>query len=188
MTRRTNLYAVAAHLRALATQLEQHGYHDRSKSNVGLCRCLYCRADLLAARGWPTNTGATGSRSADGTSSTERAAGVLSDGRRPLPPRHADIDIKFVKQVDLLWHGGQLAATTIRNLLTHAPDDDHLPAGSGECPRCGHFCRPDRDANDRIRSGYCRKCHRRWVALGKPDRSAYSRSLRRLPVPEEDAA
>jgi hypothetical protein len=61
----------------------------------------------------------------------------------------------------------------MHNVLARGDDDDLLPVGSGECPRCGHFCRPDKKYTDRIKSGLCPSCYQAWYRLGRPDRSTF---------------
>jgi hypothetical protein len=167
------LWALAHHLREVAGLLEEHGRHDRRRSNVGTCRCVTCAAELLAARGWPAAASGTGPRSSDPTSSTERAAGTLSETRELSPPLFTGVDEQLSKHLRLIWLTGLNVQRTVTNILAHAPDDDPVPAGSGSCRRCEHFCRPDKDQNDRIRSGYCRTCYNRWYYLGRPDRSSF---------------
>lgn len=161
-----SLWAIAQHLHEVASLLEDNGKHDR---NAVPCRCIPCRAQLLSARGWPATVTSDGSRSSDTTSSTERA--VVS----PPLPAFIGIDERIAKHLRVLWLAGLNVQADVRNVLAHGSDDDQLPAGSGECPRCGHFCRPDRKYEDRIKSGLCPSCHRRWLARGRPERSAFMR-------------
>lgn len=169
--RHPTLWSLAQHLREIAAVLDDNGNHSRSEALVGRCRCLECSARLLAARGWPeaTTGDGSGSRGADTTSSTERA--VVD----PPLPMFTDIDNRLAKSLYLMWQVGLKVQTDARNILAHAEKDDALPAGSGECARCGRFCRPDQRQGDRIRSGYCGACYRLWLRRGKPERSAFSR-------------
>jgi hypothetical protein len=66
---------LANHGRDVAKRIAEHGAQT------------ILRASVLAARGLPSNTAGSGSRSSDPTSSTERAAGVAGD---------ADDDDRFV--------------------------------------------------------------------------------------------
>lgn len=181
--RHPSLWSIAQHLRDVAQVLDTHGRHDRTEAAAGRCRCLPCAAQLLAARGWPASTmsDGTGSRTADSTSSTERAVGLGGGDRGPLVPplpplpMFAGIDERLAKHLYLLWQVGLRIQTDARNVLAHADKDDTLPAGSGECGRCGRFCRPDQKQGDRIKAGYCGACYRLWLRRGKPERSAFSR-------------
>jgi hypothetical protein len=177
--RHPSLWALAHHLHDVARVIEEHGRHDGRRANVATCRCLTCRAALLAARGWPAGGSGSGPRSSDATSTTERAAGALSDTRQLAPPVFADVDEHLAKLLRMLWLTGLQLQRTAANVLSHAPDDDPVPAGSGPCQRCPHVCRPDRKEGDRLRSGYCPTCYERWKYLRRLDptleRSAFER-------------
>jgi len=151
------LRALVLQLRVVADLLDKHG--DRT---VGFSR-------LLASRGWPASTGGGGSRSSDTTSSTERAA----LGPHPW----AGIDERYLGQLAELWKLGVAVQATMSSVLAHASDEDPVPAGTGHCRRCERFCRPTGDRpQDRIRAGYCPACYRRWLRLGRPDRTTYERT------------
>lgn len=180
LTRHPSPWSIAQHLREIATLLEDNGRHDRAAAAAGRCRCLPCAAALLAARGWPTATGGdgTGSRGADTTSSTERAVGLAGNPDTPAHPPLAGfafIDERLAKALYVLWQTGLRVQTDARNILAHAGKDDLLPAGSGECTRCGRFVRPDLKQGDRIRSGLCNACYCLWRRRGKPERSRFIR-------------
>lgn len=166
LVRHPSLWAIAQHLREVATLIEDNGHHD---GHATPCHCVPCQAQLLSARGWPTTVISDGSRSSDTTSSTERA--VVSPPMRAF----AGIDERIAKHLRLLWLTGLNVQADVRNVLAHGSDEDRLPPGSGECPRCGHFCRPDLKYEDRLKSGYCSKCHRLWLIRGRPERSAFTR-------------
>lgn len=179
-TRHPTPWAIAQHLREVAQLLDEHGRHDRSAAAATRCNCLLCSARLLSARGWPasTTTDGSGSRGADTTSSTERAVGLAGNERKPLMPplpMFTGVDERLAKQLYVMWQVGLKVQADVRNILAHAGKEDVLPAGSGECARCGRFCRPDQKQGDRIRSGYCGSCYRLWLRRGKPDRSVFSR-------------
>lgn len=169
--RHPSLWSLAQHFREVAAALDDNGNHSRTEANAGRCRCLTCAAKLLAARGWPATTAGdgSGSRGADTTSSTERAV------VEPPLPMFAGIDERLAKSLYLMWQVGLRIQTDARNILAHADKDDVLPAGSGECFRCGRFCRPDQKQGDRIKAGYCGACYRLWLRRGKPERSTFSR-------------
>jgi hypothetical protein len=149
---------IARNLRQLADQLDDTGPR------------AIRMAHLLAARGWPTTTtGTNGSRSSDQTSSTERAA--------TNPGPYDDIDNRLARQLDLLDSAARLTFTTINTILTQASDDDPVPAGTGTCLRCDKLVRPTaKRPHNRIQAGYCPACYRRWVRLGRPDRSTFCRT------------
>lgn len=138
-------------------------------------------AVVLAVRGYPASTGG-GPRSSDTTSSTERAAigGAPSDpsnGDRWRPGEWDGIDEHLAQLLHDRWHNDLAIEHLLAKILAHASDDDPIPAGTGSCRRCEKFCRPDADHPDnRIRSGYCQPCYRRWVRLGKPDRTTFERT------------
>ena len=146
-------------LRELADVLERCPPHDRRAASTGLCRCLRCTAELYAARGFPSSTLGSGSRSADTTSSTERAAvGGLA--------RFVDLDTTLAAQLRTLRYSADELAALVVLLRSHDTMDDQLPAGSGSCAACGEFVRPDADRPDRrIKSGLgpaCFKSLSRW--------------------------
>lgn len=169
--RHPSLWGVAQHLREIASALEDNGSHSHADAAAGRCKCLTCAARLLAARGWPAGTtgDGSGSRGADTTSSTERAV------VEPTLPMFAGIDERLAKSLYVMWQVGLKVQSDVRNILAHADKDDVLPAGSGECARCGRFCRPDQKQGDRIKAGYCGACYRLWLRRGKPERSVFSR-------------
>jgi hypothetical protein len=150
---------VARNLRQLADQLDDAGPR------------AIRQAALLAARGWPVSTtgNGDGSRSSDETSSTERSA--------INPGPFDDIDKRLARQLVLLDSAARLTFGTINTVLSQAEDDDPVPAGTGSCLRCDKFVRPDgRRPNNRIQSGFCPACYRRWARAGRPDRSTFIRT------------
>ena len=120
------LERIADELRALAKDLDRHAGHDRTRALNGTCRCIQCRARLLGSghTGWPTATlgDGTGARTADPTSSTERAA--LD------PDRYATIDQDLARTLRHIWHTSLVARTLMAEVDAHAPDDDPVPAGT----------------------------------------------------------
>lgn len=153
--------------RVLASYL--HGVADRIADHGDT---TIDQAAVLAARGWPTSTlGSGGGRSADETTSTERAA---------LDPGPYDgLDDRLALVLRRLWDDAIRADETIDHVLSHASDDDPVPPGTGPCklPTCEHLCQPRRNPDDRIKAGYCPTHYRRWLRLGKPDTMTYVRIL-----------
>lgn len=151
---------LAEHLRQVAKMLDEQGI------------LAIDLASALAARGLPSNTLGDGSRSADDTSSTERAAGANQDGRRD--DRWDDADLHLAKLLRLIWKVGLDVETQISRLIAHGSTIDQLPAGTGNCVCCGNFVRPTAKRPDhRLRSGFCPPCHRawlRWRGRNHPDR------------------
>lgn len=148
---------VAAYLRRLADMLEEHGPTATE------------RAGVLAARGWPTTVTGNGRRSADTSSSTERAA--LN------PDPWAGIDEQLANHIRAIWKTATDIETDIVRILTHATTDDPVPPGTGSCQRCGRFCRPTAQRPDnRIRSGWCNACRMAWTRAGRPNRSTFNRN------------
>jgi hypothetical protein len=149
---------LARNLRQLADRLDDEG--DRAIR----------QAPILAARGWPTSVnGSEGGRSSDPTSSTERAA------LKPGP--FDDIDNRIARQLCYLWAGILHLHASLDTVMAHASDHDPVPPGTGPCAvdGCHHICQPRKNPNDRLRAGYCPKHHKRWLRLGRPDRSWYER-------------
>lgn len=150
------LRKVSAHLAATP--------HDPARATAGRCNCLPCRTDRLAARGWPTSVVGDGSgvRGTTPTSSTERAATV----RDPF----GIINQRLAMHLSQIW-GNALAVLAIAAVVdSHASDDDPVRPGQGACGcGCGHMCKPDRNPEDRLRSGLAPTCYRRWLRW----RSAY---------------
>lgn len=166
---------LAKQLHALANTLDTNGHHALEL------------ADALAARGYPTATGGTGSRSASTTTSVERTVGFSDDpndntpiARKPNRWDHANVELDRV--LDQLAAATRAAERFIDDLFDHASDEDWLPAGSGNCICCGNFVRPDHKHPDRrLRSGYCPACHQAWLRWRQshyPDRAAYVRDRR----------
>lgn len=168
MTSHPTPRVIATHLRSIAKLLDDHG---------ALAIDL---ADVLAARGLPAAVGGNGSRSADLTTSTERAAGADND--RDRDNRWDDIDIRLARLLRLTWKLGLDVEATIGDIVAHGDDMDILPAGTGYCVACDNFIRPDHKHPDqRIRSGFCPSCHRAWLRWRQhhhPDRAAFIRDRR----------
>lgn len=157
---------LVAQLRGLADLLDRHG--DRT---VDFAR-------LLAARGWPSSTGGGGAHTPGG-SGTSGTSGTSSRTERAALNPHpwVGVDERYADQLQLLRSAGLAVQATITSVLAHASGDDPEPAGTGHCRRCERFCRPTPDRpQDRIRSGYCPACYRRWLRQGKPDRSGFERT------------
>jgi hypothetical protein len=158
-----DLRDVVVQLRRAADLLDASPPHDRKLADVALCRCLQCTAELLAARGWPSSTLGSGSRSSDTTSSTERAAGVDSPSRHPRLPQFADLDVTLAAQLRALGQGSDALIGLVATLRSHASDEDPTPAGTGNCGACERFCRPTADRPDnRLTVGYCPTCSVAW--------------------------
>lgn len=155
---------IASQLRDLAAQLDQCAPHDRRQADVGLCRCLDCAAELLAARGWPPGTLGSGSRSADTTSSTERAAGVNSDTTELVRDEYAILHEDLAKHLRLIWSSAGRLVHLIGTVRSQAPTDDPVPVGTGHCVACTRFCRPDaRRPDNRLKAGLCPACWASWM-------------------------
>lgn len=169
---------IADDLEALAAFLRTYHVHDKLLLRKGRCQCAVCLAERLGARGYPANT-AGGIRGSDNTSSTERAAGVLSDTTQLAPPPFAGIDEQLHKLLRLLTRTGVNVVSTSIRVMSHGTDDDPVPAGTGSCNCCEKFCRPTPDKpNNRIVSGYCPTCYKQWDRQGKPDRMLFERNRR----------
>lgn len=159
---------IATNLRDFANVLDTLGEHNRRAAASGTCRCLGCRAEILAARGFPSGTLGAGARSSDTTSSTERAIGLAAGETTPLvppDPSFVGIDEKLARHMRLIWAAVTEAAGLVGVVNSHAPDDDPIPAGTGHCECCEKFCRPDgsKDPDNRLRSGLCPACHQAWL-------------------------
>lgn len=166
---------IKAELERLIRFLDTYAHHDRLAAKKACCTCVMCLAERLASRGYPTNT-AGGIRGSDSTSSTERAAGVLSETTQLAPPPFAGIDEDVAKLMRIVFRAAVNIQSTGIRVMSHGTDDDPVPAGTGSCQCCTKFCRPDADHPDnRIKAGYCDSCWRRWVRQGKPDRSKFER-------------
>lgn len=155
---------IAARLRALANTLDDHGNHAQEL------------ADALASNGYPTATGGNGSRSADETTSVERAAGTNNDTtRKPTRWDHANTDL--ARLLDVTNRTARATNRYITDLLAHASDEDMLPAGTGFCLCCDNFIRPDhKHPERRLKAGYCPACHQawlRWRQTHHPDRGQF---------------
>jgi hypothetical protein len=123
-------------------------------------------AALIDARGWPTATlGDGGSRSTDGTSSTERAA--------ILPPEWAPRSYALASFLHLLDKASRKLNEKVDWTLAHASDVDYVPAGTGNCLACEEFCSPVRNPNDRIVKGFCPKCYKAFLRDHQPERGSW---------------
>lgn len=152
---------LAQYLRAVANRIEADGPHAIRV------------ATILASRGFGSGTlGDGGSRSTDGTSSVERAAGVTSDtGARP---KFADADRTLAASLRLIWQAGLSIESQLADLLSHGDDVDVLPPGTGNCECCEVFVRPTGERPDfRLRAGLCPACHKAYGRAGGPDRGAW---------------
>lgn len=163
-------YAMAEALRSLADLLDESG------------KQAIRTAPVLAARGFPTSTiGDGGSRSTEGTSSTERggtqAVPIINPRtNKPYPPselvRFHLIDSRLAAALATAYRGVLLSHVLIAEVVMHADDIDALPAGTGSCLRCGRFCRPTADRPDnRLRSKLCDACRKAWTRASEADRS-----------------
>lgn len=158
---------IAANLRDFANLLDVMPEHNRRESSVGNCRCVGCRAEILAARGFPSGTLGSGTRSTTVSSSTERAVGLMANedtALLPPDPQFVGLDDNLAKHLRLIWHAVTTASGLVGTVNSHAPDDDPVPAGTGHCMCCETFCRPDdRRPDNRLRSGLCPACHQSWL-------------------------
>lgn len=150
---------IAGVLRDMAKQLEADG------------AAAVKAAAYLAARGWPKGTlgDGTGSRTTSTSTSVETAA--RADQEQQDPGHWDDIDLRLAKLLRMLWQGAVNGQSMLTDLLAHGQDVDELPAGHGECMCCGRFCQPQRDPNDRLRSGLCDACRKAWDRAGRPERT-----------------
>lgn len=153
---------LAAQLRRLAKQLERDGKKAEET------------ASLLAARGWPPGVNGGTSRSADQTTSVERAAGVNQERTIPTTDRWADIDHRLAALMRLLWKAGLDIETIVADLLAHGDDADQIPSGTGACQACDHLCKPRENPNDRLRAGLCGACYKAWERDGRPPKSDWA--------------
>lgn len=159
LPRHPGVGGVADELEEVAKRLREHGARAEQLSFVLACRG-YAGATL----------GDGGSRGSDATSSTERNA--LSDD--PMA-RWYDADAKFAWLLRNVWLGTRRLGQAADELVRRGADDDPIPAGTGECPGCGRFCRPDKDRpGNRLVSGLCNaSCYKAWSRAGRPPRSAW---------------
>lgn len=167
-------HALAEHLDRVAALLHNTGPH------------AVAQAAILAARGWPASTTGSSARSSDTTSSTERAAGLTGDDGPLTPPAFAGLDERLAGELSALWAAGIKLQTTVAEILSHADDDDPVPAGTGHCARCNRFCRPDhKRPHNRIKAGFCPSCYTAWLRAGRPERSGFVRDYdaRQGPAP-----
>lgn len=146
--------ALAARLHSLANALEAFPHLDGYRD----CGCIRCRAETYAAVGYPSSTiGDGGSRGADGTSSTERAAIIAQMGRSLF----ADLGTDFRVAIDSLDSRLSVIEQVVSVVLAHGSDEDPIPSGQGPCyiKPCGHTCNPRKNPEDRRRAGLCPACH-----------------------------
>lgn len=115
-------------------------------------------ASVLAAKGYSATTlGDGGARGTDGTSTTERLA-MLSD-------RWTAADEAYAHTLRMAWLTAMHTAAQTNELLRHASDDDHTPAGQGECRACARFVKTDPNRKShRLRSGLCPSCFNLWCS------------------------
>ncbi len=161
--------ALAGILESIANTLKAHPHHD----NYPGCACIRCRTHTYTAHGYPASTlGDGGSRSSDRTSSTERAA---TETTRLFP----GLDQQWATLTAQLTQLGVDTLHILAVVLSHAPDDDVLPGGTGHCtvPTCDTFCNPRKKPDNRLRAGLCPACHQAWLRYqrrtGNAERPAF---------------
>lgn len=150
---------LAAFLRDVANRLEHDG---RRALDV---------ASIVAPRGWPGAVVGDGRRSADSSSSVERA--------EENPGRYADADYTLARRLRLLWATAAQTDTQIADLIAHADRTDLAPIGTGACVACGHVCRPTDNPHDRLRAGLCDPCRKAWDRASRPERGSWIITRRR---------
>lgn len=153
---------------ALADHLEQVASLLRTEGATAVRT-----APVLAARGWPAATlgDGTGSKSANDETSVERA--------HEQPHAFAAADVRLAWLMRTLSEAGLKVQTLVTDLTAHATDVDPTPAGTGDCERCGTFCRSTKSRpNNRLRAGLCRSCYGAWDRLMKATRGNPIRPVR----------
>lgn len=157
---------IAGHLRDVAKLLDSDGI------------LAVKAAEFLAARGWPKGTmgDGTGSRSTSTSTSVETAA--RADQEEQDPGHWDDIDRTLARLLRMLDLTSLHTQSVLTDLLAHADDVDELPAGHGECACCGRFCQPQKDSNDRLRSGLCDACRKAWDRARRPERTDWIHARR----------
>lgn len=161
LKRHPSLRTISDNLRAAADALDAQG-----EKGVLMAR-------ELAAKGYPSSTlGDGGSRGTDDTSSTERAAGLGGDPKKPTQRNEwAGVDSRLASALFLASRSATLVESLVKNICHHAEDLDRVPVGTGECQACGRFCRPDgKHPGNRLRSGLCPTDYRAYLRAGQPDR------------------
>lgn len=163
MTRRAPTTAqLVIQLKALTRALEERGAQAEQL------------APLLAARGWPTSSGAAGNRGGNAELTSVEAAADTDPGT------WRDIDTKlrwWITTTFALADLGQQMLTTIA--ARAAADDEHDgratgQAGTGTCLACDRWV-PGTE-HDRLRAGFCDTCRKAWERSGRPDRAAFIRN------------
>jgi hypothetical protein len=88
-----------------------------------------------------------------------------------------DIDGRLREHMRLCWYMAVKIHANLDVIMSHAPDDDEIPPGTGPCAveGCDHVCNPRKKADDRLRAGFCPRHYKRWCRLGKPDRGWFIR-------------
>lgn len=128
-------------------------------------------ADGWIARGYPTGTSGNGGRSADRSSSTERAAEHPDHLGERIAAIHDHLDQLATAARHVLTDHTWLQPTTI---------DPTTPDRTATCMQCGRVVAGIPDArnkaglitrlNDPIKAGRCRECHTTWVAASRTAR------------------
>jgi len=115
--------------------------------------------------GYPSGgLGDGGSRSTDGTSSTERAAETLA-----VRGDQSSEEIERIIEGALAGYEQlRLAASRLNAYVTPRQVVKGRANQADICPACDK-------ATDKVKAGYCPTCHRQWCREGRPDRAWFVR-------------
>lgn len=162
---------------ALASQME---------ASAKLLR-LYGPRAVKLAREWHSplrssgsGRGSKGDHSDPTLAAVEEALHAESRGQ-PIPYRYFDALNNDATAVST--HLADLMAVVVelgRAATPHTLAPERKPsAGAGQCQGCPKWV--SGAANDRLRSGYCDACRKKWDRAGRPDRATFARDQRSEP-------
>lgn len=127
-------------------------------------------APALASVGYPSGGSGSPGKSADRTSSTERAA----TSSAPF----ADVDRDLLLAFEgVITHGVNLGELATRVMVrADARGLRKVPKGAGICPACDTYC--GGGPKDRLHGGMCNTDNMAWIRAGRPDRFHWIRERR----------
>lgn len=142
-------------LEHVAQMLRNEVKHDRNKTH---CACIACAAARLAANGWPASVSGDGRGNGGALTLVEAAAST--------DPPFRDVDRLLAKELRLLWSAARKVEDRIVQIRRHGNDSEQV-ASLGDCVCCGAFCNPRANPNDRLVSGLCPACLKKWYRWRK---------------------
>lgn len=141
---------------------------DRLRRLVTECRVVV--AEVCATDSLPTSTSFDRPGGSGGISDPVGSTAARAERARSGVAR---VDELIVQASDALTGAARRASTIVGAFV---PPIDAGAPGSGTCEGCLRWV--PGTATDRIKAGWCPRCHRAWCRAGRPDRSEFARGRR----------